>query len=101
MQGGGGGVEDGMGMRGLKVWLAEARCTHVIAEQDSVEELQHADHDEKGHEGVEEEGARGRVLPVVVPDVQGDVLRGGSGGEGGRGRGLRGLGGGGGRLGRG
>ena len=55
--------------------------TYIISTNDSIEKLDTADEDEEGHEDVEEEGARRCGLQVLIPDMQGDVLRAGFGGE--------------------
>ncbi len=43
----------GMGRR-VQKGRGNVAYTYVVSKQDSVEELKHAYHDEKGHEGIEE-----------------------------------------------
>jgi len=47
----------------------------VVAYDEAVEELQAADEDEEGKEGVDEFYTLGRDFPVVLPEVEDDILR--------------------------
>lgn len=50
------------------VWPVSV-LSYIIAREDAVEELERADGDEEGHEGIEELGPLRRVLDIVVGDV--------------------------------
>lgn len=50
-------------------------ATHIIPSQHTIRELQRPDHDEEEHEGVDEFYPLRRLVDVVVPDSQYDLLR--------------------------
>lgn len=58
------------------------RATYVVSSQNTVHELNDADQNEEGHEGVEKERALRRRRGILLPDVLGDVDDGGVGAEG-------------------
>lgn len=69
---------------------AEKDSTHIVAHDEHVQELQRAHDDEKSEKGIDQLGALGRAVKVVVPDLEHDLVEGGVDGQGGR---LRALGG--------
>lgn len=63
------------GRKGRKETQSRAeKKTYVVAGQDAVEELQGADGDEEGHEGVEQPGPLRRRVEVVRQHVVHDAV---------------------------